>query len=181
MVRGRDYAVGMAKPRVSPEGQLRAREGDFGVDAGAPGDPPWWMPENLEVMQKELSSLMVKDLFDNGYFDDKKPTLAVKRRMTEHILFSCVRYPGFREQLARHMLMKPFEAMKHMGALMPKNVKIEGDVNHRFSIVVPATATPEEWDQTHGARKQLADGDWATSLEDTPFAQHVVTDVEVEE
>lgn len=138
---------------------------------------PWWMPANLEEMQKELAKVLGDDLFDNGFFDidKRRATVAQKRRMMEHIIFACVRYEGWREQFARHALLKPFELVKLQGPYLPKTLSIESDGRAPYVIVVPGNLSAEEWNEAHEKRKELADGDWGTELSDTGFLDAVVT------
>lgn len=132
------------------------------------------MPADLEIKTKKLANDIMRDAYNNGYFDvaklsDTKLTLAKKRKFAENAIFACMTSEAWRQEFAKWTLLKPLEAAKLMVALMDKKITIDGDLRVQHAIVVPATATPEQWNKTHEARKMLQDGDWGTDLEDTPF------------
>lgn len=163
------------KPRKETAStELRSLESEMNLSPESQGELPWWLPENLEIKTKELSAIIMKDAYDNGYFEvaqlDTKMSIKQKRKFAENVFFSCVKSSAWREEFAKWCMLKPFEAAKLMRDLMPKQVKIEGDITHNHAIIVPGTVSPDEWNKTHEARKVLESGDWGTDLVDTPFA-----------
>jgi hypothetical protein len=163
--------------RRSASSELRSSS----PQANTEGAAPWWMPDDLDIKTKELAKDIMKDAYANGYFDVKGlevVSLNKKRKFAENAIFAVITSEAWRKEFSKWCLLKPFEAAKLMVAMMPKNIKVEGDIKHQHAIVVPSTTTAEEWNQAHEARKELGDGDWGTDLKDTPFAK--VIDVEAQ-
>lgn len=137
--------------------------------ADAKGERPWWMPENLEEKALEVERAMLGALTpkQKERLQHETPeAMSKKFRNDVHqaLMMGSMGSHAFRLELAKAQLMKPLEATKQMGAFVPKQVEIDGEVRHHHAIVVPATLDNDAWNAgQHSLGDTLEEGWAATS------------------
>lgn len=140
---------------------------------------PWWMPKDLDARAAILSDDMIAGLDDKTYFALKhnqvyKGNNAKLKEMVTQVILSMMNSQEYRLELAKWALLKPLEVLKIMGAQLPKNVTLDGDLKVSHTIVVPSTTSHDDWNSAHQARRDLGGGDWGVSLDETPFGRNTL-------
>lgn len=174
--------------KLSPEELAALKDLDQLAENAHKRKLPPWFPRDLDVRASRLASGMVSHLSREALEQVARGEtlkLTPKKRDTHFrgIILGVIDSEEFREELAKHALMDPLSFLKIQASLIPKALHVEGEVKHRHVAVLPGVIPAEQWNQAHAARKELADGDWAIQLKDTPFSGRVpvgeVVDAEV--
>jgi hypothetical protein len=134
--------------------------------------------KTMEVLNKadSVAATMLRTLERGGYTGLTKALSYEDRlELSANVVLSIFEDAGWRKEFAAACLVDPLAAANLAIKLKPKDVRMQATIAHQHSIIVPATASAEEWNQVHAKRKQLSDGDWGTELSDLAF-----TDVEEE-
>lgn len=141
---------------------------------------PWWMPDDLDNRAVRLADEMTMNLSERvvsalKHGDAEKLSPKQQRDLVSNVALSIMASPEYRRELAKWALIKPLEVFKLQVSLIPKNVTLEANHKHAHVIVVPGMADAQTWNDAHSQRKELGEGDWGTTLEDTPFLQYAET------
>jgi hypothetical protein len=130
-------------------------------------EPPWWLPVDLDRRTMLVAQGMIEAVPEK--LRSFKGSRKERQEATVAMLHGIMGQPDFQHQLAMNALAKPLDLMKLAVSLETKNIKIESEHTEKHVIVVPGMTSPEDWNNAHLQRKELADGDWGIDLADTTF------------
>lgn len=103
-------------------------------------------PELVEQLARDMFHALPKNFQDRlMHMDKERMPKRMKRELLETWLLGAVESPTYQKEVARALLEKPLEGLKHQVALIPKNVNIESEIKVQHTIVVPQMQTTEQW------------------------------------